>query len=94
MSEAPTSNKPSHKVFITREYQIGKEIKTNWLEVGTAWQHKNGEGMNIQIHEGISISGKVTIIKPRERDQGAEAGAHSAPQREPGQDDDYIPFPG
>jgi hypothetical protein len=86
MSDAPASNRPSHKVFITREYQQGKEIKTNWLEVGVAWQHKNGEGMNIKIHDGMSVHGNLTIIKPREN---AGAGAETTL---PGQDEDNILF--
>jgi hypothetical protein len=30
-----------------------------WLEVGVVWPHKNGNGFDIVIHEGISVSGRI-----------------------------------
>lgn len=70
-TDTPTTNKPL-KAYKTREYQIGKEIKTQYHEVGIAWPHKKGNGFNLEIHEGISVTGKITVLEQRERQAGED----------------------
>lgn len=41
------------------------EVKTFWHRVGSAFPHQQGEGFNLVIPEGVSISGKVVVL-PRE----------------------------
>lgn len=92
MTDTPSSNRPPLKAFVTREYQVGKEIRTSYLEIGVAWPHKNGEGVNLKIHEGISVTGTIVILKPRENAaaKAEEAGEDGA--RRTWQDEQDIPF--
>lgn len=41
------------------------EVKTFWHRVGSAFPHKQGEGFNLVIPDGVSITGKVVVL-PRE----------------------------
>lgn len=51
------------------------EVKAFWHRVGTAFPHKKGEGFNLVIPEGMSISGKVIMLprEAKEPDSAAEA---------------------
>ena len=43
--------------------------KEDWHRVGVAFPHREGGGMNVQITEGLAVSGKLVIRPPREREQ-------------------------
>lgn len=63
-----TMAKQTYNVLKPREYTTGNgEVKKHFVEVGAAWDIDSG-GMSIEIHEGISISGKVLILPRKERD--------------------------
>lgn len=51
------------------------EVKTFWHRVGSAFSHKQGEGFNLVIPDGMSISGKVIMLprSAKEPDSAAEA---------------------
>lgn len=51
------------------------EVKTFWHRVGSAFPHKQGEGFNLVIPEGMSITGKVIMLprEAKEPDSAAEA---------------------
>lgn len=38
------------------------EIKTYWHRVGSAFPHREGEGFNVVIPEGMSITGRVLML--------------------------------
>jgi hypothetical protein len=66
----------------------GKEGKSNWRRIGTAWDGKDGRGMNIEF-DALPLQDKdgrcfVSIRPPLPKD-GA------APANEAGLDD-HIPF--
>ena len=44
------------------------EVKAFWHRVGTAFPHKQGQGFNLVIPKGVSITGKV-IMLPREANE-------------------------
>ena len=55
MADAPT-----HIAYNVRE---GKENDTSfWDKVGVAWEHKDGNGLNIVLNS-TPINGKITIRK-------------------------------
>ena len=60
MSEA--KNRPNASAYVVRDFE-NKEGKkdASWLKVGPAWLHKDGEGFNIDLHPGISVSGRVVV---------------------------------
>ena len=39
------------------------EVKTYWHRVGTAFSQKNGNGFNLVIPEGMSITGRVLMLE-------------------------------
>ena len=45
------------------------EEKTSYTRVGGAFPHKKGCGFNIEITEGISVSGQLVALPPRPRDE-------------------------
>ena len=57
-------------VFVTENYE-GKdgEEKTSYTRVGAAFPHKKGCGFNIEITEGISVSGQLVALPPRPREE-------------------------
>ena len=59
-------------VNIIEEYtDKNGEVKKFWHKVGTAFPHKDGEGMNIEIIDGLSVSGKLVITERKAKDEPA-----------------------
>ena len=54
-------------VFVTEDYQSNGEDRTSYTRVGAAFPHKKGSGFNIQIQDGISVSGQLVALPPRPR---------------------------
>ena len=58
-------------VFVTEPFEGNDgEERTNYIRVGAAFPHKQGDGFNIEISEGISVSGKLVALPPRHRQTG------------------------
>jgi hypothetical protein len=64
---APTSNKPRYDVLVADEYQKDGESQVNWIRVGTAWAHGDGEGFQITL-AAVPVSGKLVmrLHRPKE----------------------------
>jgi len=58
------ANKPDYNIVVFDDSKEGKSFSVN---VGGAWRTKNG-GVMLRIHPGISISGTVALLPPRESD--------------------------
>lgn len=57
-------------VVIEKEAKEGEEKpKPFWMRVGSAFPHTNGSGFNIEIPEGVSVSGRLVLMPPREDEQ-------------------------
>ena len=53
------------RVLVTETYQGSDgEEKTAYHQVGTAFFHKKGHGLNVEFIEGISVSGQVVMLPP------------------------------
>ena len=61
------SNKPTHRAFVVSQPKESGG-KGFWHEVGAVWPHKNGNGFDVVIHEGISVYGKIVCREPKEQD--------------------------
>jgi hypothetical protein len=73
-SEERTSymnSKPSHRAFIVENDQ--PDQKGFWTQVGSAWPHNNGKGLNLLLKPGIAVSGRVVLLEWTEDDQRAKA---------------------
>lgn len=57
-------------LFVTRKYggEGNAEEKTQFIKVGAAFPHKNGEGFGIEVTEGISVSGSLVALPPQDKD--------------------------
>ena len=64
------STKPTHTAYVVIDPKDGSDRKAQWIEVGAVWPHRNGQGFDLVIPEGISLSGRV-VCRER-RDQSAE----------------------
>ena len=52
-------------VFVTEKYEANGEEKTAYHQVGTLFAHDKGEGFNLQIIEGLSVSGRLVAFPPK-----------------------------
>jgi hypothetical protein len=62
--EYSTSKLPSHIAYHVKDRNGGKGI---WMRIGSAWQHADSSGFNIQI-ESIPLDGRITL-RTRTEDQ-------------------------
>jgi hypothetical protein len=61
------STKPTHSAYIVTEPKEGTDRKPVWHEVGAIWPHKNGEGFDIVIPAGLSVTGRIVCTKRKEQ---------------------------
>ncbi len=57
-------NKPALAAYVVEEYQSGKEIKSQWTRVGSAWPHEDQDGFTIRIRPGLAVSGRIIVRPP------------------------------
>ncbi len=63
MKQTKTS-KPDYAVYVVE----GEGDKAYWTKIGSAWSHKDGDGMNVTLI-ALPLNGRLTIRKPKaERD--------------------------
>ena len=68
------SNKPSHIAYVVIPPKEGSEKKAIWRRIGSVFPHKSGNGFDLMIPEGISVTGRVVCTVPREwPDEQAES---------------------
>ena len=60
------SNKPTHTAFIVTEPQEGSADKAQWQEIGVVWPHKKGEGFDLVIPAGRTVTGRIVCIKRKD----------------------------
>ncbi len=60
------SNKPTHTAFIVTDPKEGSDKKAQWHEIGAVWPHKSGEGFDLIIPAGISVTGRIVITRRKE----------------------------
>lgn len=61
------SSKPTHTAYLVSEPKEGSDRKPVWHEVGAVWPHKNGEGFDLVLPPGLSVSGRIVCTKPKPR---------------------------
>ena len=61
-------SKPTHTAFIVNDAKEGSERKGYWREVGAVWPHKKGNGFDVVIPPGISVSGRIVCTELKEKD--------------------------
>ena len=66
------SNKPSHVAYVVSDPKEGTDGKAQWHRVGTIWPHKSGTGFDLVIPPGVTLSGRIVCVPPKEREPAAE----------------------
>jgi CHC2-type zinc finger protein len=69
------TTRPSHKAFVVEDRQgdANNEQGGFWTRCGSAWPHKDGKGLNIQIATGLAVSGRLVLREYTEEDEASEA---------------------
>lgn len=64
------ANRPTHSAFIVIDPPEGsdRDAKARWIEIAPLWPHKDGQGYDLLVPQGISIGGRV-VIRERRTDQ-------------------------
>lgn len=58
--ETKTENKaPTHRAYSVRNFGDDNK-KSYWTQIGSAWEHKDGKGFNIQL-EAFPVGGSLTL---------------------------------
>jgi hypothetical protein len=70
--------RPSHKVFVVEDRAEGDERDAFWTRVGSAWPHKDGKGLNLQLATGVAVSGRVVLREYTEEDAEVDKKAKKA----------------
>jgi hypothetical protein len=60
MSNNAKTNRPTHLAYTVREYEKDGAPESDWTRIGAAWQHKDGQGFDIQL-EAFPVTGRVTL---------------------------------
>ena len=63
--------KPTLTAYVVVEPKEGSDKKAFWHRVGVVWPHKSGKGFDIVIPPGISVSGRIVCMEPKEKDPEA-----------------------
>ena len=65
-------SKPTHIAYVVTNPKEGSEKEAVWNMVGAIWPHKNGNGFDLVIPDGISLSGRIVITERKEKEAAAE----------------------
>jgi len=63
------SNKPTHHAYVVVEPQEGSDRKAQWHRVGTVWPHTKGNGFDLVIPPGVTLSGRIVCTEAKEQQQ-------------------------
>jgi hypothetical protein len=58
-----TSKVPTHIAYHIRD---GKDGKSFWTAIGSAWAHADGKGFNVQI-DAVPLDGRISLRIPSEK---------------------------
>ncbi len=76
------SGRPSHKVFVVEDAKEGdEEEKGWWTRCGSAWPHKDGKGLNVQLPTGLAVSGRVVLREYTDKDVEEDEKKTSKPRK-------------
>lgn len=65
------SKQPSHVAYIVIDPKEGSDKKPYWLKVGSVFAHKNGKGFDLVIPEGLSVTGRIVCVEPKDEPPAA-----------------------
>ena len=72
-----SGERPSHKAFVVE----GEGDSAFWHRCGSAWPHKDGKGLNVQIATGLAVSGRLVLREYTDDDVKEEEQQKSSAKR-------------
>jgi hypothetical protein len=62
------SSKPSHTAYVVVDPEEGSDRKAQWHPVGAIWSHSKGNGFDLVIPPGVTLSGRIVCTPRKETD--------------------------
>lgn len=63
-AEQNQKKRPDFNAYHVKKYGEGK---SNWTQIGAAWKHADGSGINLML-DCVPIDGRVTLLIPSKKD--------------------------
>lgn len=63
------SKQPTHRIYSVRDVEREGESQAQWNQVGVAWAHKDGNGLDLVLHQLPMVfftDGRLTVRRIRE----------------------------
>jgi len=76
------NGRPSHRAYVIED-RDGEHTEQSgfWTRIGSAWPHKDGKGLNVQLVPGIAVSGRIVLREYTEEDAKIDEGKRKAAKR-------------
>ena len=69
------NGRPSHRAYVVEDRKDDQSEQPGfWTRIGSAWPHKDGKGLNLQIIPGIAVSGRLVLREYTDEDAKADEG--------------------
>lgn len=49
-----------YEALTVREYEVNREVKRDWMRIGSAWPNKDGKGFTVQL-SALPVNGTVVL---------------------------------
>jgi len=67
------NGRPSHRAYVIEDRESDQTEQGGfWTRIGSAWPHKDGKGLNVQLIPGIAISGRLVLREYTDDDAKAD----------------------
>jgi hypothetical protein len=67
------TTRPSHRAYVVEDPEGDQtDQKGFWTRIGSAWPHKDGKGLNIQLVPGLAVSGRLVLREYTAEDEEAD----------------------
>ena len=67
-----SGERPSHKCFVVEDRGEGDDKDAFWTRIGSAWPHKDGKGLNLQLAALPANGGRIVLREYTEDDAKEE----------------------
>ena len=64
---------PTHDAYIVQDGERGQKAK--WFQIAAVWTHKDGDGFDMELPPGVSVSGRIVIRKRKEKAEAEQEAA-------------------
>jgi serine/threonine protein kinase HipA of HipAB toxin-antitoxin module len=58
--KTPAPTKPRYDVLVADEYERDGQKQVNWIRVGAAWDHDDGDGFQITL-KALPLNGTLVV---------------------------------